>query len=130
MGELPGMAAAGGEATEFGLQLGRTEMQPGLLQSDGSLLFETQVEPYMDRAGLQRFRGDAVQGSPSEPFLYLSWRGPGSEGWLMRGKVSLSELTASAIAELSEPAVLETTIETLGHRPSHHVQVWAPAGRD
>jgi uncharacterized protein DUF5990 len=119
-----GLIRVGERETEFGLQRGRQEVVPGALQADGTLLFETRVQPYRDKAGRQRFRGECVQGPPDDPFLYLSWRLAGESSWIGRGKVSLRPLTAELIDELPEDATLRTSISALGHRPAGHVQEW------
>jgi hypothetical protein len=77
-----------GVSTEFGLQRGRLEVVPGLAQPDGTLRFETGVEPYTDKAGRQRFRGECVQGPPDDPFLYVSWRIRGAPSWIGRRRSS------------------------------------------
>jgi hypothetical protein len=121
-------SSPGGGATEFGLQRGRADVLPGTTQADGTVWFETVVEPYIDKAGRQRFRGESVQGPPVEPFLYLSLRSAGEQAWTMRAKVGLGSLTPEFLAGLAKGAVIETSIASLGHRPNHHVQEWNVAG--
>jgi hypothetical protein len=119
-----GLSSLEGRSTEFGLQRGRQEVVPGVPQQDGSLLFETRVEPYTDKAGRQRFRGDCVQGPPDEPFLYISWRLAGESAWIGRRKVALGPLTEAYLAGLPETATLQTEVTGLGHRPVGFVQEW------
>jgi hypothetical protein len=119
-----GLSSLEGLETEFGLQRGRQEVVPGVRQPDGSLRFETRVEPYTDKAGRQRFRGDCVQGPPDEPFLYISWRVAGRSGWIGRRKVGLGALTEAFLAGLPETVTLQTEVSGLGHRPAGFVQEW------
>jgi hypothetical protein len=86
--------------------------------------FEAVVEPYVDKAGRQRFRGEFVQGPPEEPFLYLSWRMAAERSWIMRGKVLLTPLTAERLSTLAGDATLQTTVSQMGHRPPGFVQDW------
>jgi hypothetical protein len=113
-----------GVSTEFGLQRGRLEVVPGLAQPDGTLRFETGVEPYTDKAGRQRFRGECVQGPLDDPFLYVSWRIRGAPSWIGRRKVQLKTLTPDVLSTLSEPVTLTTEVDALGHRPAGYVQEW------
>ena len=112
-----------GVSTEFGMQQGRDVLLPGTLQPDGTTAYETDVTAYMDAKGRLRFRGACIQGKPEEPFVYLSWRVPGSATWVMRAKVMLSHLV-SFIATLSDGATLQTSVHALGGRPRDHVQLW------
>ncbi len=105
-----------GRAAQFGMQKGRAELLPGVLQPDGSTTYETDVTPYVDKQGRQRFRGDCVQGPPDEPFLYLSYRFAGEGAWIGRGKALLAPLTEDFLAALPESAVLETRMMRLGGR--------------
>ena len=109
--------------TEFGMQRGRWELVPGVPDGD-SLVFETEVTPYRDKAGRKRYRGPDVQGTPVEPFLYLSWRVKGERAWIMRAKVLLAPLTEEFLRDLPEGAVLETTVSRLGGRERGFVQEW------
>jgi hypothetical protein len=115
--------AGAGAATEFGLQRGRWELIPGV-SDGGELVFETEVTPYRDKAGRERFRGPDVQGPPEEPFLYLSWRVTGEQSWIMRAKVDLSPLGGEFLSGVTEDAVLETTVSRLGGRDRGQVQEW------
>jgi hypothetical protein len=122
--EEHGLDKLEGFETEFGMQRGRREVVSGLPQLDGSITFETEVQPYRDKAGRQRFRGEFVQGPPAEPFLYLSWRVAGEESWIARTKIQLSPLTDELIATLPDDAVLETDVTRFGHRSPGQVQEW------
>ena len=113
-----------GLATEFGLQRGRWEVIAGTPWPDGSMAFETEIEPYTDKAGRQRFRGEHVQGPPDEPFLYLSWRVAGEDTWIGRAKVPLTPLTEEVVAAVPETAVFETDVTRFGHRDRGQVQEW------
>lgn len=110
--------------TEFGMQRGRREVVSGTPEPDGSMAFEARVEPYRDKAGRQRFRGEFVQGPANEPFLYLSWRVAGEAWWIARTKVALAPLTDDFIASLPENVTLETDVSRFGHREPGHVQEW------
>ena len=114
---------ADSSSTEFGMQRGRWELVPGV--ADGaSLAFETEVTPYRDKAGRQRYRGPDVQGTPEEPFLYLSWRIKGEQAWIMRPKVMLAPLTEEFLRNVPEDVVLETTVSRLGGRERGFLQEW------
>ena len=115
-----------GSNTEFGMQRGRSEVVPGVPQTDGSILFEATVEPYRDARGRQRFRGEFVQGPPDEPFLYLSWRVTGGDFWIARGKVLLAPLADERVASAPNETAFETEISHLGHRGRGHIQEWRP----
>ena len=121
-----GAANRDGISTEFGMQRGRWELVPGTADGE-SLVFETEVTPYRDKAGRQRYRGADVHGTPDEPFLYLSWRVPGEHSWIMRAKVDLSPLTEK-FSSISPDAVLETTVSMLGGRDRGFVQEWRAVG--
>ena len=69
------------------MQRGRLQLVAGVLDGD-TLVLETAVVPYRDKAGRQRYRGPDVQGTPEEPFLYLSWRVTGEQSWIMRRRSS------------------------------------------
>ena len=114
-------------STEFGMQRGRWELIPGVADGD-SLVFETEVTPHRDKAGRQRYRGPDVQGTPEEPFLYLSWRVQGEQAWIMRAKVLLAPLTEEFLRELPEGVLLETTVSRLGGRERGFVQEWRVVG--
>ena len=116
-----------GRSTEFGMQRGRSEVVAGAPQADGTTLLEATVEPYLDKAGRQRFRGDFVQGPPNEPFLYLSWRVQGEASWIMRAKVLLTPLESAVLDALPDGATLRTTVSKMGHRPAGYVQEWVRA---
>lgn len=110
-------------STEFGMQRGRWELVAGVRDGE-SLVFETEVTPYRDKAGRQRYRGPDVQGTPEEPFLYLSWRLKNEQAWIMRAKVFLEPLTEEFLGGVPEGAVLETTVSRLGGRERGFVQEW------
>ena len=118
-----GSTNIGSVSTEFGKQRGRWELVPWVTDGD-SLVFETEVMPYRDKAGRQRYRGPDVQGTPDEPFLYLSWRVKDEQAWIMRAKVLLAPLTPELLSAVPEGAVLETTVAKLGGRERGFVQVW------
>ncbi len=65
-----------------------------------------------------------MQGTPEEPFLYLSWRVTGEQSWIMRAKVLLEPLTEEFLRSLPEGTVLETTVSRLGGRERGSVQEW------
>jgi len=118
-----GAGDAEGVSTEFGMQRGRWELVPGVPDGD-SLVFETEVTLYRDKAGRQRYRGPDVQGTPEEPFLYLSWRIEGKQAWIMRAKVMLEPLTEEFLRAVPEGGVLETTVSRLGGRERGFGQEW------
>ncbi len=105
------------------MQRGRRELVPGVPDGD-SLVFETEVTLYRDKAGRQRYRGPDVQGTPEEPFLYLSWRVRGKQSWIMRAKVMLEPLTEEFLRDVPEGAMVETTVSRLGGRERGFVQEW------
>jgi hypothetical protein len=82
------------------------------------------VQPYHDTRDRLRFRGPAVQGTPEEPFLYISWRVKGEPAWVMRAKVLLTSLTEEGLASLPVGASMETEVSRFGHRDAGHVQRW------
>ena len=109
------------------MQRGRWELVPGV--ADGaSLVFETEVTPYRDKAGRQRYRGPDVQGTPEEPFLYLSWRVRGEQFWIMRAKILLAPLTEDLLSTVPKGGVLETTVSRLGGRERGKLQEWRVVG--
>ena len=105
-----------GRPADFGMQRGRTELLQGVLQPDGSTAYETEVAPYRDSQGRQRFRGECVQGPPHELFLYLSYKLVNESAWIGRAKALLAPLTDEFLAAVPESAMLETIINQLGHR--------------
>jgi hypothetical protein len=105
------------------MQRGRWELVTGSPDGD-ALVFETQVTPYRDKAGRQRYRGPDVQGPPDEPFLYLSWRVRGRQSWIMRAKVDLSPLTEAFLSSVPDNDVLRTSVTRLGGRERGQVQEW------
>jgi len=105
------------------MQRGRWELVPGVPDGD-SLVFETEVTPYRDKASRQRYRGLDVQGTPEEPFLYVSWRVKDEQAWIMRAKVDLAPLTEEFLRAVPDGAALETTVSKLGGRYRGFVQEW------
>ena len=106
------------------MQSGCETVVPGKALADGSIQYEGEVTAYKDAKGRLRFRGPCVQGKPEEPFVYLSYRYAGGDGWIGRGKAHLLSLTEAFIESLPDGAVLESTMSNLGHRPAGHVQQW------
>ena len=105
-----------GRATRFGMQRGRSELLPGTQRDDGATIFETEVTPYVDKTGRQRFRGECMQGPPNEPFLYLSYCFADDGVWIGRGKALLESVTDEFLATVPEGAVLEMRMERLAGR--------------
>ena len=115
-----------GQATEFGMQQGRDVVLPGVLQPEGTTTYETEAVAYTDSKGRLRYRGACIQGTPEEPFVYLSWRVTGCGSWVMRAKAMLSPLTEGFLAALTDGTTLQTSIRQMGHRPAGQIQVWIP----
>lgn len=83
----------------FGLQNKHGQLDAGVVQPDGSVVYELTVLLARPAAGAAlRLRGPLVHGSAGEPFLYLSLRDPQSGAWVRRLKIALGSITEQQVA--------------------------------
>jgi hypothetical protein len=102
--------------TEFGLQDREKQLSPGQEQPDGSVQFDLDVtvRRTSPAQGL-RFSGPFVQGTPAEPFVYLSWKYAGTPGeWIRRQKIPLATIPREQI----EPAGRQAPVHFEAKVPS------------
>jgi len=86
-----------GAPVEFGLQLGRENLQDGAPAGGGDLRFSTDASAQLRDDGSVRWSGPAIQGPSRTRFLYLSCRARGGPPtkWMFRLKVPLDGIDAS-----------------------------------
>jgi hypothetical protein len=105
--------------TEFGLQHGKEDVQPGVTQPNGTVRCECDVRVKRDPVTkAPNFLGPYAYGTPAARFLYLSWRREegGEWHWIRRLKIHLASITWEQIEAVgrTEGSVLEARIAGTG----------------
>ncbi len=85
---------------DLGIQDKKKNVLPGQTADDGSGVFDCVVDVH-ENGGKIDFKGAVVHGTPSERFLYLSWKRRETDGapWAQRIKIPLAGLTADIVDE-------------------------------
>ena len=98
---FPTIFSPGSRIARIGLQVKKevTETYPFMGKSEVRFMVPMQVETSQDQ-GPARFKGEAVQGPASEPFLYLSWGDWTDVAWVMqiRTKIQLNQIPAELLS--------------------------------
>ena len=72
----------------------------GRIHPDGSVQFELEVQvERIGPTGTLRFRGPCVQGTPAEPFVYLSWNYADEPKAIRRQKIPLYTIPGKMIEQ-------------------------------
>lgn len=110
----PPLSQQDGRPTTFGLQDKNGALRVGVLQGNGSRVFDCEVRAKPTGDGGVNFLGDFAHGTPAARFLYLSYgyADNTNEGWIKRIKVPLDGITWSQVERaISEGQVLEASVD-------------------
>ena len=100
------------EGLEFGLQDKDQRLYAGVMQTDGSLWVECEMQVKQGADGKPNFLGAFAHGTASDRFLYLTWK---KEGRItQRIKVKLASITWAQVEAASVGGVLIASVDGRG----------------